>query len=203
MTDTGPTAAEVDRLRRARRSGGDTTVVDPVLASVVGVLEHSWASFRMRRWRAGERVDLVGAVGPGGVALLAGPPGPDVPLDIAHRPRPTAVARALAAFAGLGPAPRAESVPSPIAWEDLIATPGTVWDLAWRPGPGRGVPARLTVLDDPDGGLAEVRPATAVPDAPMMLTPRRPDEVWVGLCTLAARTLCQPGTPVPAGDDQG
>lgn len=210
------TARQVDAARRWARTGAaadaaplaavaalDDGALDPVLAGVVAVLERAWATFHVRRWRAGERVDLVGAIGPSGCALLAGPPGPDVPLAVGHRPRATTVGRAVAAFVGLGPTPADADVGrAEVRWDELVATPGTLWDLAWRADAGRASPARLTVLAAPSAALAEVRPASPAPDAPMLLSRRRPDEVWLGLCHLVARSLPSDRTPPSTGPGQ-
>lgn len=210
----GVDTLEPDRAADLRAAGAidEAGVVAPDVAAVLAVLRTSWASFRVRTWSAAGRVDLVGAVGPAGLALLSGPPDPDAPTTIDHRPRWTTAARVVAAFVGLAPSPRPDRAPSRASWSDLVAAAlgpaepddlppvERLWDATWTAATEPDHPRRLAVADLGEDGLVTLDPDRDEGDG-MILTPCGPDEVWLGLGHALRASVTGPSPDGSDGSD--
>lgn len=176
--------------------------VHPDLLGLSAVLRASRATFHVRRWRQGERTHLTGALGAAGYVTLVGSAAADQPVVVAHRSRPSALARGLARFVGLGPSLHAdEIIPAhPLEWAEVLAAAGsdppawvprgagptavpTLWDLSWTPHGAPRPTAALIVLDLGGRGCAEVVPADTQ-SGRLGLRPRRPESLWWALCRL-------------------
>ncbi len=202
VADDLPTASpEADEL------GAVGAIVDggphPALVPCLDVLRRAGARFFLRTWRRRARRVVEGVIGPGGIVVLPGGTGPRALQDLRFHPRRAALPRVVAGLVGLAPTAGDPELPTEIlGWDDVrglsarpppwalgLLRPGdevVVHDLAWQPEPGGPRGSVLVVVDLGEAGIAEVVAVDrSDPAAGYRLTPRRPEEVWLGLCRLA------------------
>lgn len=210
MTDAGGTDGhELDELRAigAVGSGGPHPGLGPCLT----VLRRVGARFFLRTWRRGKRRVVEGLVGPDGIVVLPGGTDPHAVQDLRFHPRPGSLARVVGGLLGLAPAAPDPALPVDLLrWNDVrgLAVHPPPWvadrlqasdelavhDLVWQPEPGGPRGSVLVLVDLGSAGVAEVVAVDRLnPSAGYRLAPRRPEEVWLGLCRLAADATVGPG----------
>lgn len=201
--DGATTGTEMDELRAVGALGDDGP--HPGLAPCLAVLRRARARFFLRTWRRGRRRVVEGVIGPAGIVVIPGGADPHAVQDLRFHPRPGALARVLAGLLGVAPAAADEPVlPTHVlTWDDVRALashpppwaaerlgPGAdvaVHDLSWQPWPDGPKGSVLALVDLGAAGMAEVVPVDRDDAAAgYRLNPRRPEEVWFGLCRLAA-----------------
>ena len=190
----------------------------PALLAPLSVIGATSSRFWLRRWELDRPSVIEGLIGPAGIVLLPSGSDPDVLQELRYHARPGALARVLATLLRLEPNSLAVRAPrGPLTWMQVRSlvtdnrpaglgpvagpTSARLHDLVWQPrlhGPRGSV---LVLLQLIRAGLVEARP-WAPGDDRYRLERRRSDEVWFGLCRLAAEataTRAGPGPERPAG----